>query len=109
MNVKPGDRARVVRTNTPNDGAIVDVIELDQHWSANCGKPVWYVKAPKLLGFKGPVPFTVLDEGVVPDANLRRIRDDDPAVDKRERIDLDEPESLSDAVRKATETTCPTT
>jgi hypothetical protein len=109
VNVKKGDRARIVRTNTPNDGAIVDVIDFDEHWSAMAKKPIWVVKAAKLLGFKGVVPYTVIDEGVVPDANLRRIRDDDPAIDKRERVDLDEPESLGDAVRKATETLCPTT
>jgi hypothetical protein len=107
MNVKAGDRARIVRTGTINDGAIVDVIELDNDWTAIEGRPIWVVRGKKLLGFTKRIPGCVEPGGVVPDCNLRRA--DERDVDKRGRVDLDEPESLADAVRKAAEKLCPTT
>lgn len=111
MNVTAGDRARVVNTATLNDGAVVDVIEIDNDndWTAKLGRTIWVVRGKKLLGMEGWIPSDVVSEGVMPDANLRRVDGPLDAVDKRGRVDLDEPEPLAQSVRKAAEKLCPTT
>lgn len=122
MNVEAGDRARIVHTGTLNDGALVDVLALDPEWSASEGKPIWVVQGVKLLGIKGRMPSSVQDGGLVPDRNLRKVAGLPGAVDKRTRLDLDEPtDVMNNAAREAfrraeptsnksaSEIACPTT
>ncbi|WP_321968869.1 hypothetical protein [Paraburkholderia tropica] len=103
MNVKPGDCARVVNTRTPNDGAIVEVIEQDAEWTRLMGRPVWAVRGVQMLGFAidKPIPKTIQEEGVVPDVNLRRVESPRDAIDRRQLIDDDVQIPLSEAVRRA--------
>ncbi|MBB2981778.1 hypothetical protein [Paraburkholderia tropica] len=103
MNVKAGDRARVVNTRTPNDGAIVEVIEPDAQWTRMMGKPVWAVRGVQMLGFAldKPIPKTIQEEGVIPDANLRRVESSRDAIDRRQLVDDDTVIPLSEAVRRA--------
>jgi hypothetical protein len=111
MNVKAGDRARVVGTRTANDGAVVDVLELDREWTKRLGKPVWAVRGVQMLGFAGEVPKAVQEEGVLPDINLRRVENERDDVDRR--VDIAQPEPartpVADAARELMETQCPTT
>ena len=108
MNVEAGDRARIVKTGTLNDGAIVDVVALDQEWSATQQKPIWFVRGVKLLGFNSRVPNAVLEGGLIPDRNLRKLPPGHPALDTR--MQTNEPtDALAAAVRKTLETACPTT
>jgi hypothetical protein len=111
MNVKEGDRARVVNTGTRNDGAVVIVLELDRQWTERLRKPVWAVRGDQMLGFAGKIPKTVQAEGVLPDANLRRVENERDAVDRRTDISSAEPErtAIAAAAREAMENRCPTT
>lgn len=110
MNVKPGDFARVVNTRTPNDGAIVEVIELDRQWTGRLGKTVWVVRGAQMLGFAGKIPKSVQEEGVLPDINLRRVENAHDEVDRRTHVVRAEPARtpLAEAARELMETRCPT-
>jgi hypothetical protein len=103
MNVKAGDRARVVNTGTPNDGAIVEVVAPDSEWTRMMRKPVWVVRGVQMLGFMvgKPIPKSVQEEGVIPDANLRRVENQRDAIDRRQLVDEDAPITCTEAVRRA--------
>ncbi|MBN3851974.1 hypothetical protein G3N59_01150 [Paraburkholderia sp. Ac-20340] len=112
MNVEAGDIARVVNTGTANDGAVVNVVELDVQWTEIMKKPVWVVRGVKMLGFAGKIPKTVQEEGVMPDLNLRRVKTDRDAVDRRD-LSLPMPPTqrsqIAEAVKQAMGTGCLTT
>jgi len=87
MNVKAGDLARIVNSETINDGAIVTVIRYDWRASADLDSPCWFVRGTNLLAFAGsPIPIGVVEEALAYDYCLQRI--DDPAArDERTAID----------------------
>jgi len=93
MNVKPGDLARVVGTGTVNDGAVVRVKARDLMSEFWCGEPHWFVSGEKLLGFRGsqPFPSVVTDQASCMDRRLVRIEPDEPALDQREDLEVDQP------------------
>ena len=103
MNVKAGDRARIVRTGTVNDGAIVRVVEFAVLESFLFRADVWSIRGEKLLGFnlEDRIPRCVVSVALCRDQCLEPIRDDETPVDTREPVDIEEPETAAVVGQKA--------
>lgn len=81
MNVKPGDKARIVGAGQCNDGAVVRVICCDDVLTVMNREQYWVIEGADLALFTGrPWPSGIGSEASSPDRYLRRIDPDEPSV-----------------------------